>query len=752
MGRVADVPGCESVASRGIIALAGCCLRGVGPMAAMWMAMLSLCLALAAEARGAQRVAREAVEAVDADAAMLQLARDPQAESSLRRDAVARVMDFGSKRSIDSLMTELKTSMEPSLRRALVQGLRASRQLPEGASQAILQIAHEIEASLLDDAAEVVGRNLDGKSLGHIAQLAAAPKTHPNRRLLATMAMGYQRTQESTAALMALIDNQDSPTIRTAAYASLARLTGIDDHGNDRDRWSAWWSQANAMNASQWQQHLLSNFARRAEALARQRAMLQERLITAMRQRYRAVGKEERESVLITMLSDPLDSVRGLSLELVREIVNSEPVGPLLIAALVTRLDDTSPLVRAGATLLLRDLKSAEAADIVSLRLANETERDRSVLRAYLLMMKRQPRLAAVGPAISLLADPAVRAEAAGTLLASMDHQPPLVGLEQSQRVAEFLRAQLAMEATPEPRFVELLGRVGNNQDFRQIVRWLDHEVDAVREAAARTWVASNRTLAPLAQRAGDPIIQAIVIPAATARGESGETLLALVEHRPKSEQLVGAWGRALVAMAPRVDPDSVVAANQKLIQSEDLSDLRLQLLSAAISPLLLRATAPGSEVGGGNVSERQFFTLQLIDLLLARADARLLAGDGKAATADLERVSQLKIDMPAAQQHRHDLIAIHARILSGELDEAFTHVDKYFTADLPDAQDQTTRSKVIDLLLHCADQCVTAKQTERAGLIASRLRARLIRPVPLPLETRVSAIEERIRQAAENP
>ena len=734
----------------GISVNAGTALSGWCFIVLLFALLFSMFFASAAFA--AQRLEDAAAKAPSADAALLQLVRDPQAEASLRRDAVASVMDRGSSEAIASLMAELKTSMEPGLRKAMVQGLRVCRQMPEGTADAMFAIAKDLEPALIEDAGEVVGRGMSGKMIEMVAKLAGDRAAPTHSRLIATVALGHHRTQQAAGMLVPLLDVTQTAPVRAAAFTSLTRLTGIDDHGADRDRWLMWWSQAKAMSTSDWQKHLLANFARRSEALAKQRAVLQERLITSMRQRYRAVAKEEREGVLIGMLSDPLDAVRELSLDLIREIVNTEQVGVTLTTALITRLDDTSPGVRAAATLLLRDLKNAEAADIVAKRLADEAEGDRTVLRSYLLMMKRQPRLAAIGPAIALLADSTVRSEAAGALLAGFENEPPLLGTDQKQRVADFLRGQLALDATPEPRFVELLGRVGNDDDFKQIRSWLDHEVDAVKEAAAKTWAASNRTLAPLAQRAGDPIIQAIVIPAATQRGESGDTLLALVEHRPKTEQIAVAWGRALVAMAPRVDPDAVVAADRRLMTTTDLSDLRLQMLSAAISPLLLRAAATTGEVATINVTERQFFTLSLIDLLHARAEVRIKAGDGKAAMADLDRVTQLKIDLATSQQHRHDLIAIHARILSNELDEAFVKVGKYLTGEPPAQSEQAMRDMVIDLVLQCADQCATAKQSERAGQIVARLRARLIRPVPLRLETRVAAVEERIQRLAQNP
>jgi len=717
--------------------------RAVFPL---WLALTVMLSGVVS--RGAD-AASGGVAALD-EAALLQLVHDGQAAAEARRDAVAKLVDRASAATVNALIEELKTTADAHLRRTLLQGVRASRNVPPAAGRLAMSLAKELDAALLEDAGEIVGRTVEAGEVKKLVALAADRRANGNERLVATAALGFQRTQAAAKTLMTLLEPGQLPAIRSAAYLALARLTGIEDHGPDRERWTTWWARAQAMSAGDWQDHLLTNFTRRGDLLARQRNALQDRLITALRQRYRAVARGERELVLISMLSDPLDAVRELSLELVREIVNMEQVGPAMTDALVARLGDEAPSIRADATLILRDLKHGPAADIIAQRLAAGIERDRSVLRAYLLMMRRQPRFEAVAPSITLLEDPIVRAEAAGAVLASIDDENVKVEEAQIRRVGQTLRAQLRDETNPEPRFVELLGRVADEDDWARVAAWMDHEVDSVKEAAARTWVAAGRPLAPLAERAADPIIQAIVIPAATLRGNTTATLLALIEYKPKVEQMAAAWGRALIAMAVRVDPEAVLKADARLAEQNESTDLRLQVLSAGIDKLLV--DVPGLTDTAGPDAERRVFTLQLADLLLARAEVRLASGDAKAALADLDRVTALKIDLSAAQLHRQDLIAICARINGNELDEAFTKVARYVNG-VPDTDVAAMmRDKVIDLLINCADKCITSKQTDRAGQILSRLRGHLAQPVARELETRISKIEGRIKSASETP
>ncbi len=709
----------------------------------MWLSMAVLLSAAATLAGQTEKLSA-------GDDQLFRIVLDPQADIRFRRDSVTTLVDRGDGVALRKLLDNLKNPADASARRAILWGIRNSKSPPTAAAQLLLQLAEELEGPVLEDAAEIMGRSLPEGQWPAVMKLARNEAAKPAARQLAIIALGHRRTQDGAGLLVSLLAATENDTERALAAGALARLTGIDDRGSDALAWGDWWKEVAGLSSEAWQAHLLGNITRRAERLVRQRDALQDRLMTAMRQRYRALDREEREPVLTAMLADPLDSVRELALDLVRELVNGEKVGAELTRALVTRLDDHSWAVRGGAALILRDLKSEAAADLVAKRLADDLERHASVLKAYLLLMRRQPRLAAMGPAVTLLNDPEVRGEAAGALLAGFDHWPPLIGREQADRIADQMRTTLARESSPEPRFIELLARAGNRDDFRTIRAWLDHSSDAVREAAARAWVASGQSLEPLAQRAGDPIVQIIVIPAATERGMSRQTMLALAAHRPENEQIAAAWGRALVAMSPRVSPDAVVQTDQKLAAYGDLTDLRLQVLSPAIDKLLGRVGTVGFNTFGAE--ERQIFTLQLADLLLARSEARLSSGDSKAALADLDRVTALKIDLSHQQQQRLTLTTIHALITGGEIDGAFAKAGKYLAVEQPDKEIEALRSQIIELLLTAADQCLTAQQHERASQIVTRLRARLPRPVDLKVEMRTAILEQRIKMALEAP
>ncbi|MEX2212543.1 MAG: hypothetical protein WD768_00350 [Phycisphaeraceae bacterium] len=674
-----------------------------------------------------------------------QILRDAQGDPALRREAALLLVNRAN--TAEELLRDLAGTTDAVLRRAILSALHQSRRpLPEKTSEVVLSIIASIETGSFEDAAELIGRGSAAETIAKVTALAVSPTSAETTRLIATSALGYQRTQAAAKTLISLIESRQPASIRSAALAGLVRLSGIDSFNNDRARWQQWWSQARDLKPEAWQEHLLANFVRRAEMLARQRTLFLDRLLLTQRQRYRGALAQDRQPILVGMLADPLDPVRELALELIRELISSETISEELTAAILQRLDDATPSIRAGATLVLRDLKHTGAADTVAARLAEAGEQDRTVLKAYLLMMRRLPRAAAVGPAINLLEDVSVRSEAAGALLTAYDNDPPLISTEQSQRIGQRLRPQLAGDEDPEPRFVELLGRVAEADDWKRIEGWLDSQQLAVREAAAKSWAAGNQPLPALAARAADPVIQAIVIPEATRRGARPDTMFALIEYKPKTEQLAAAWGRALIAMAGRVDSETVVKADAKLQKQGESTDLRQQFLSAAIDPLQLRVAA--FEPGNGNAAARADLASQLTDLLLSRAEVRLAAGDTKAAETDLVRVTELKVELSASRQNRFDLIGIHVRILAGELDDAFLVAARFFAADNASDDALLMRDRVTDLVLACTHKCIESKQLDRATQILTRLRARVPRPMSLDLNTRISVLETRIRMA----
>ncbi len=102
--------------------------------------------------------------------------------------------------------------------------------------------------------------------------------------------------------------------VQIAAYAALARLTGIARFGDDRGQWTRWWEPARRLNVLEWTRHLLANFARQR---ARGRSIdeqLADKLREAERALYQASSPQDQAGVLAYMLDNPLEATRLLAI------------------------------------------------------------------------------------------------------------------------------------------------------------------------------------------------------------------------------------------------------------------------------------------------------------------------------------------------------------------------------------------------------------------------------------------------------
>ena len=129
-----------------------------------------------------------------------------------------------------------------------------------------------------------------------------------------------------------------------------------------------------------------------------------------------------------------------------------------------------------------------------------------------------------------------------------------------AEAALELVRQDLEAGQRPTPAVVRLLGRIGRNPEWERIEQWIDDSDPVIKQAAAQAWAdAADRSLAVLAGRAGDPIVQPIVIRAATDRGQDPQTLRKLAQNPPRQRQVcrslgagVGGHGRPAQHLARR--------------------------------------------------------------------------------------------------------------------------------------------------------------------------------------------------------
>lgn len=605
---------------------------------------------------------------------------------------------------------------------------------PPYVATALENLPRHIDDWLAGDLATALSRIDDDRLVRRLTAMAQNPVAGPTARRVAVLALGRVRTQRTAQVLIDLTAPAEDPAVQAAAFDALALLSGIEDIGEDRYRWRQWWDQASRLSEEQWQSQLVENFADRQTQAGLTYQQLEDRLLDSQRALYRATLPQDRPAVLTHMLSDSLPAIRLLAMELsLQRLLDDMEFPPTLRVALRGRLTDERADIRERAALLLRDLADADAADIVARRLARGEETATAVVSAYLKLLTRLPRLAAVEPAYELLNDQVLRADAAGALAAAHDAQ--LLGDRLSQRSLRRVRRDLERHAVPEPQIVTLLGRIGEAEDYQLIARWIDSSDQKVKQAAAAAWAQSNRSLRLLAERAADPVISPIVIRAAQQRGDDPMTLRALAQHRPTSEHTVGAWEQALVAMAGRVPREAVLDTHLALNRQSAVSGLLLeQVLSAAID-------RPADNTTPQTIAR----------LHLERAQIRQSMDRLQLAVADYEAAAVNREELSPSQRERLDRQGIATLLAVGRIDSAFEWTRRLLGVDngqvLP-----ATDDPMIDLLIKHAGKLGESDKRDDALGMLSKLRLLLGPRIKPEVAQRIALLQAQLNGQTPQP
>lgn len=686
---------------------------------------------------------------------LLNVLRETKLETGLRMQAALAMLDGTDKEAMELLAAELGPAGEATTQQLISRALTGLPMQPNDRFMwALLDLLWRAEEQgLINDVAAALGRYPDGPLVQKLIETASDQAAPQRQRLAAITALSHHRWRSVAGALLKLAETGGAVWVREASLRALGQLTGHEEPGLDLAKWRRWWAAHQGLSGEQWQAAIVQNFAHRTEDLSEKVRRVQERLAQVQRQLYRSLPQGDREAFLVEMLGDKLPSTRLLAIELVgQRLIDTQPIGQPLRGAVAQRLDDNLAMIRQRAAKLLHDLADEAGAIAVAQRLSHRREQDPDVLRAYLALMARLPQRDAVGRGLSLLTDEQLGAQAAGFLAAAMDAE--LVNLPQTREAAKRLRKKLADEQNPHPQAVNLLARVGNDDDWQQIRNWLDHEDEQVKRAAAEVWAKSQRSLEPLAIRAGDPVIHPVVVAAARKHGSDPKVLEELIKHQPDQTQAVEAWQRALLAMAGRMQVTSLLLADAKLAQQEGLSQLREQMLSVAIDS----AIPNGSGTNGQPPAQDPDTTdtpgpapdPAAPDLLMTRAELRLLTGEPSLAMADYQRVRNLQIKLGEVQSQRWMLGVYKARMSSGEPTAAFDVIEPMIRPDHGQPATDDHLKQVIETALAASERYIESRQHDQARAVLTRLRSVLGQALLETAEKRITELENLAKPAAE--
>lgn len=547
-------------------------------------------------------------------------------------------------------------------------------------------------------------------------------------RIEAVEILANHRTQASTELLLDLTDPGQPAGLQNAAFDSLAKLSGVEGFGRDPIRWRQWYEQHRGLTSPQWYESLLRNFYQQQTDLTAREAWAAARLVDVQRQLYQLLPPEDRSKALVSMLGDPLESVRLLGLELmVQRLVEEKLPSDALTEQLRKQLDDDSAEVRRRSALLLRDINDPSAAQIAARRLVESTEHDPQVLAAYLKLTARQPNLDAVAAALGFLDHKQLGRDSAAVLAEGVD--AGLLTAAQVDRAKRICRMKVEDGRLPDPQTVALLGRIGDQTDWRSIEQWLNVADIAVKGAAALAWARSDHPLLPLAQRADDLVIRPIVLLEAAKKGDRIDTLRTLLDYPPAEAEAPKAWADALIAMSARVSVKDVIGVEVKLAEMQQPVTLRVRILSAAID----------ASAGAENVPDAL--------LLLRRAELHWRSGDAPAAVADYKKITEIGAALSQINQQRRDRGELRAQLGVGYLPGAVEVAQRLLASSRAgDVVDPVTLGFITESFLDAAERDADANQIDRAKLILSALRGLFEKGVPPAHQLRVEALDQRLQ------
>jgi hypothetical protein len=642
-----------------------------------------------------------------------------------RRDAALSLLYKGWDDATAALVKEFTTPADPSNRQVIAQAIAAYVGVPPQAFiSPLLSMLQEDNADLLMDVSAALGRYQNQATVTNkLVGLAVDKALNVRIRRGAIVALGYHRNRDLVGVLIGLLSSQQPTQVRSAAANSLSRLTGIYHFGMDLTKWSAWWEAHRDLDEQRWLSSLINNFADHAAALTVDNQRITQRLVEAQRQLYLATPTEERTAKLEKMLAAPELPMRLMALDLiVQRLVDQQPIGQTLRAALIVALSDPSAQVRTQSAQLIRDLNDAAGADAIATRLAVET--DPMVLRAYLVAMADIPREGALGRATQLLGDVELQNAAAGVLERAI--ADGLVTQQHKEALTLQLRQLTAGDDTLSPKMIELLGRVATEDDWQRIAGWMDSPKDAVRVAAAEAWAASDRPLGELAKRADSQLFLPILLRAAVRRGSEGQTLIQIAKHKPQAEQLVEAWQQAMLAMAPRVSATDVIEADRAMAEHENVAAIREHVLSAAIGQ------------SNGDVDIR---------LLLARAAVRLETNQAIQAMADLGLVETRAQNLLPEDQQRLKWLAFRSGIEAAQSDKGWLVIDNWLTSMQTTEQKQALAGRVMTYWVERINRAIEARQVDQATAQLAALRKHVQDYLPESAKPKLDELAVKITQ-----
>lgn len=663
---------------------------------------------------------------------------DPAARPDVRRRWACRLLQLktGVARSVAGELLAMPEN--PDARRAVAEAIsecaRADREILD---ESFLNPLFDLLGSAAPDMRQAASRAIGefpalavAAMLGEIARQPIDPNAAPAQRdlqlakkLAAIDALAPNVHRRTVAAELIKVLDDPNPAVVERAIAALQSVTRTPI-GNDREMWKAWWVDVAAMREEDWLADQLDMNRDRALAAQseletlrdqsrRQQASLAARLGEFMRNTFRYLPGDQRETELIGWLKDPLPEVSLAAIELIKSRLADEGQRPegAVLSTLLQLAKEGSPQVRRQALLILQNLNDAAVIETLLARLP--VEDDPATRAAVIRALGKLGAVEAIPGLIREIgskdASPDCAREAAlslGLIAARPDAAVRLNAAVAPLRAkyAELtdgdsaLRAGLltAMAGIADPSFQPAFLAAAESDDpavLRQAIRGLRMLGDNSKMTRLRTLTADK-----------DPLVRVAAI---TAIGELGREEADLESIVPRLNPTVeasepareAAWKAFAVWHSRRPIAERIRAADRL----RDLPDLQDRYLDELIADLA--ATEPGRPE---------------IESLRERLVTSLV-GQGKfaAATSQLRELYALRAARGDANTFETGIRWLDAALRTPGSSGAGEVIQK-----LADGTDTAVRGRVIAVVAQFADSPEVAADADRARKLQGELQS----------------------------
>jgi HEAT repeat protein len=330
-----------------------------------------------------------------------------------RRDAAEVLLEKGTPEARSVLLEVLGAPAPTEATRAVLEAVALRDAAAPDLVDPLFKLLESGDADIRRAAASAFGvYQGDEKVLEGLKALASGTSASTEARLAAVDALARILDKRAIATLVDLTAAPQQ-AVASAAAGALAEMTGLTDTPPTAEAWKAWWET----RRSEPESRLLARLVKRFRETVRQRSAdldeMSRRLIAHLSEAYEAADAKEKGRLAIEHLADPVPAVRALG---ARQAARMAPAALAaangggkkafqdLVAALLTRLGDPSPQVRAAVADALAAWQEETAGPVLLARL--EKEKDPQARAAIAAALGNLKVVEAVERLVAMLASP----------------------------------------------------------------------------------------------------------------------------------------------------------------------------------------------------------------------------------------------------------------------------------------------------------------------------------------------------------